>query len=118
MMLQNGNPNAEIKFHVRKKCSLDVRNGEHNLTSSNSTTPQQKKTIWLTLENCNVIQMPGKHRKPQRFAFLLQSFKIPQTHFSSILRNQIPIARKKNSSDSSTLILSAVSHQAPTGQIK
>jgi len=73
MMLKNGNPNAEIKFPVRKKCSLDVRNGEHNLTSSNSTTPQQKKTIWLTLENWNVIQMPGKHREPQRFASLLSS---------------------------------------------
>ncbi len=46
-----------------------------------------------------------------------QAYKIPQTHFSSIPRNQIPVASKKNSSDSSTLILSAVSHQAPTGKI-
>jgi hypothetical protein len=73
MMLQNGNPNAEIKFPIRKKCNLDVRNGKHNPTSSNSTTLQQKKTIWLTLENSNVIQMLGKHREPQRFAFLLSS---------------------------------------------
>lgn len=72
-MLQNGNPSAEIKFPVRKKGSLDVRNGEHKLTSSNPPTPQQKKTIWLTSENWNVVQMPGKHREPQRFASLLSS---------------------------------------------
>jgi len=81
MMLQNGNPNAEIKFPVRKKGSLDVRNGEHNLTSSNSTTPQQKKTIWLTLENWNVVQIAGKHREPQRFASLLSSLQNTKNSF-------------------------------------